>query len=343
MSQSQIRINGIRLSSGMTQIFQNPSAGDGEPIPLYQILAQDRINIASLGFRIGALGPSGFCCHDVKPANKPDLNCSHLSESQERSLSLVSNVSIVSVYPHHSSLDTLGFLIGLLGKKKIAFQQMASSNAMISFVIAGADQKRVLELFEKEFDLPSTHTPFQQNFNDETTAFVKKRYPETSATYVEEKIKTYGIQMVADLSMFEISFNPNEYDHFEICGNGFQTLARAGKKFYFTFAMTQSKDLCHLFCLTDPVTSQDSQSFFSQVQQVGGMDICQPVSVDLIGFHGPHFGDRYGIFNTAMACLKAGSIKVLTAGCTGASICIVLPAGQGEKAVPALAKGFETP
>ncbi|MCP4718013.1 MAG: hypothetical protein GY860_01035 [Desulfobacteraceae bacterium] len=332
----------------MTQIFQNPSAGDGESCtPLYQILAHDRINIASLGFRIDALGTSGFCCHDVKPdaksENKPDLNCSHPSQSQERSLSLVSNVSIVSVYPHHSSLDTLGFLIGLFGKKKIAFQQMASSNAMISFVIAGADQKRVLELLEKKFDLPPTHTPFQQNFNDETTAFVKQRYPETSATYVEEKIKTYGIQMVADLSMFEISLNPNEYDHFEICGNGFQTLAMAGKKFYFTFAMTPSKDLCHLFCLTDPVTSQDSRSFFSQVQQVGGMDICRPVSVDLICFHGPHFGDRYGIFNTAMACLKAGSIKVLTAGCTGASICIVLPAGQGEKAVPALAKGFETP
>lgn len=328
MSLSQIRINGIRLSPSLSHLLEQPAQGDpGLCPPLYQTLAEEETNIVCLGLRNDASGTSVFCCHESRDGNdKPS-----------------SNVCMVSVYPHHSSLNTLGFLIGLFGKHQILFQQMVSSNAMISFVIDGADQNQVLTLLEQEFDLPPTHTPFQQNFNDETAAFVKKRYPETSATYVEEKIKTYGIQLTAGLEMLEISLNPNQPEHLEICGKGFQNLAKAQEKFYFTAAMTRGKNACSLFCLTDPVAEPDYQFFSSKVKGVNNPILCGSVSVDLISFHGPHFGDRFGIFNTAMACLKAASIEVLLAGCTGASICMVLPATLGEKAISALAKGFETP
>ncbi len=327
MSLSRIRINGIRLSPSLVQLLEHSVQGAPGLCPqLYQTLAEEETNIVCLGLRTDASGTSVFCCHDNKLVKKPG-----------------SNVCTVSVYPHHSSLNTLGFLIGLFGKNQILFQQMVSSNAMISFVIDGADQDQVLALLEQEFDLPPTHTPFQQNFNDETANFVKKRYPETSSTYVEEKIKTYGIQLAACLEMLEISLNPNQPGHLEICGNGFQNLAKARGKFYFTAAMTRGKNACSIFCLTDPVAEPKYQSFFSKVKTVNNPGPCRSVSVDLISFHGPHFGDRFGIFNTAMACLKAASLDVLLAGCTGASICIVLPASLGEKAILALAKGFETP
>lgn len=353
MSLSQIRINGIRLNSGLIHLSQLPVAGDTESgIPLYQSLAREGINVSCLGLRTDVLGTSVFCCHEnapIKPDVKPGVQSGqNYPDPPEKSFpDASSNVCTISVYPHNSSMNTLGVLIELFGKNQIGFQQMTSSNAMITFVVDRAYQKNLLELLEEKFDLPPTHTPFQQDFNDETAAFVKKRYPETRATYVEEKIKTYGIQTITGLEMFEISFDPNIADHLMICGRALQTLARLEKKFYFTAALGRGRDEARLFCLTDPVTDlvkdREIQAFFSRLKAAGEIDICQPLSVDLVNFHGPHFGDRFGIFNTAMRCLKDTSIDVLLAGCTGASICMVLPVNQGKNAVAALGKGFETP
>jgi len=320
----------------LNQILKTSACGDaGVCPPLYQILAKNKTNIVCMGLLEDAAGTSVFCCHDIESGIKPEVkqgvNCTEGSSHHDMEQHHFSNVCMVSVYPHRSSLNTLGILIQMFGKNRIMFQQMISSNAMITFVIHRSDQKRVVSLLEHEFDLPPTHTPFQQNYNDETAAFVKQRYPETSATYVEEKIKTYGIQMNSGLVMHEIFFNPSEHEHLEMCGKGFQNSAGPGGKFYFTAAMTLSNDLGRLFCLTDSAAGRFDPK----------MDICR--SVDLISFHGPHFGDRFGIFDTAMDCLNNASIKVLLAGCTGASICMVLPEKFGEKAIAALARGFETP
>ncbi|MBA3011628.1 MAG: hypothetical protein KKF12_05470 [Proteobacteria bacterium] len=335
MNLSQIKINGIRLNSGLVQAFQQTDTRDASPpIPLYQGLARDRTNISCLGLRTDGFKTCIFCCHDPKSQGQP--------EDPDQDGTRILDVCTVSVYPHHSSLNTLGFLMGLFGEKKMAFRQMVSSNAMISFVVK-ADQKRVLAVLEQAFELPCTHTPFHQNFNDETAAFVKKRYSETRATYVEEKIKTYGFQMESGLEMLEIPCDPTQPAQLSVCGKSLQSLAAGGKKFYFTCAMATANNSGRLFCLTDPLTPQDRKAFVSQVKATGSSDDSRFSMVDLIGFHGPHFGDRFGIFNTAMACLTAASIPVLLAGCTGASICMVLPATFGEHALPALAEGFETP
>lgn len=348
MSLPQIRINGIRLGSRLNQVIQTSVDGEASPIisPFYKLLAQDRINIVSLGLRTDASGTSIFCCHDLpsgcKFECKSDIRKEVALGSTEPQFCIVSNVCTVSVYPHNASLNTLGLLMGLFGKYGVSFQQMVSSHAMISFIINRSDQERVLTFLEQEFDLPPTHIPFGQ-FENENTEFVKKRYPETRATYVEQRIKTYGIKLDAGLEMFEISFNPKVKNHLEVCGNGLQQLGRSGEKFYFTAVMTQNSDMAHLYCLTDPLAFQDRQSFFSRDKVTRGLAVCSSVSVDLISFHGPHFGDRFGIFNTAMSCLNAASIPVLLAGCTGSSIFMALPDSLGQKALPALAEGFENP
>ena len=348
MSLLQIRINGIRLGSRLNQVIQTSVDGEASPLisPLYKLLAQDRINIVSLGLRTDPSGTSMFCCHDLpsgcKFDFKPDIKKKVASGSKEPQSCIVSNVCTVSVYPHNASLNTLGLLIGLFGKYGVSFQQMVSSHAMISFIINRSDQERVLAFLEQEFDLPPTHIPFGQ-FENENAEFVKKRYPETRATYVEQRIKTYGIKLDAGLEMVEISFNPKDQKYLGFCGNGLQQLAKSGKKFYFTASMTKSHDMAHLYCLTEPLAFQEKQYFPSRDKVTKGLTVCPSVSVDLISFHGPHFGDRFGIFNTAMACLNAAAIPVLLAGCTGASIFMALPDSLGQKALPALAEGFENP
>lgn len=363
MTKSQIRINGIRLSQEMIQVREYYSSGDsGHRKPIYQAIAEDKVNISCLGLESGIDGTSVFCCIDKDPYKKSEKKTDKESDKklnkkpgekysrkypdQDGRAALeyekISKVCTISVYPHHSSLNTLGFLIQLLAQKKIMFQHMVSSNSMISFVIEMSDQKRVLNLLEKEFDLPPTHTPFQQDYHDQTCEFVKNRYNETRATYIEQKIKTYGIGLTPCLDLLEICCRP---DQLETCGKGIKFLEKTGKKFYFTCAMTHNRDgnTCHLFCLTDPLSAFDRQSFLWELKAEKSLDVCKFVSADLISFQGPHFGDRFGIFNAAMACFQSESIPVLLAGCTGASICMVLPSPMGEIATPALAKGFDTP
>ncbi len=343
MTKALIRINGIRLSTEMIQVRQYSPSGDcGYSEPIYQAFAGDKINIACLGLDKRVSGTSTFCCIDKKTDKKffeKYLNHPGIVAPGSEQFSRVCSIS---VYPHHSSLNTFGFLIQLLGRNKIRFQHLVSSNAMISFVVEMSDQKRVLDLFEKEFDLPPTHTPFQQDFHDQTCEFVKQRYYETRATYIEQKIKTYGIGLDPCLDLMEISCTQ---DQLETSGAHIRSLEKAGKKFHFISAMPSPGDenACHLFCLTTALTSKERQSFLSKFTGVTGLDICRFLSADLISFHGPHFGDRFGIFNTAMNCFQSESIPILLAGCTGASICMVLPASRGEKAISALAEGFDTP
>lgn len=340
---NQIPMNGIRLGQGMRQIQQYVDAGNpGSLVPVYQTLAADKINITSLALETGDSGAAICCCLDSESAPASGLisGAGYGVNPRLPDIEKISKVCTVSVYPHHSSLNTLGFLVQLLGTQKIMFHHMVTSHAMISFAIDPSDQERVLNLLEHEFNLPPTHAPFQQNFD--ASAFVKERYYETRATYIEQKIKTYGMRLDQNLDLFEFHAGQSQV---EACGQGIRFLEKAGKNFYFALAITHFRDqnTCHLFCLTQALELPDRKAFPSQFKADTGVDLCRMKPVDLISFHGPHLGDRFGIFMGAMACLNTASIKVLLAGCTGSSICLVLPASLGEKAISALSKGFDTP
>ena len=64
---------------------------------------------------------------------------------------------------------------------------------------------------------------------------------------------------------------------------------------------------------------------------------------EMVFFQGPHFGDRYGIVDTALRALAAKGIKMTATACSGSCIYIVLPEGKSEEAVLALSEVFEIP
>lgn len=315
-----IRINGIRLGHEMFY-FRQYSETDSSPL-IYQTLAREKINIPCLGMERASLGPSISCCleGDV-PRDMP-----------------VQPVCMISVYPHNSNPETLGALLALFGRAGIPFTHMVSSNAMVSFVIEKKNRAAALTLLEQAFDLPETHTPYEPGFHEETAAFVKKRYQETRAFFTEEKIKTYGFKLDAGLELLEVSCSR---DQLEAVGNGVGGL---GSKFYFTSAMDHPKSRrIHFYGLFDVNSDTDKTSLLDQ--DTPGLDSVEShwQGADLVSFHGPHFGDRFGIFDAAMECMEIAKIEILAAGCTGASIGLVLPEGQGALALPALEKGFDTP
>lgn len=65
--------------------------------------------------------------------------------------------------------------------------------------------------------------------------------------------------------------------------------------------------------------------------------------VDVVHFHGPHFGDRYGIATAARAALAQGGVELLLMGCTGASVYLAVHGGDGARTVQSLRRAFTTP
>lgn len=65
--------------------------------------------------------------------------------------------------------------------------------------------------------------------------------------------------------------------------------------------------------------------------------------VDVVHFQGPHFGDRYGIATAALSAMAQGGVELLLLGCTGASVYLTVPGGEGARAVRSLRQAFTTP
>ncbi|MCK5837918.1 MAG: hypothetical protein KAH09_11680, partial [Desulfobacula sp.] len=198
----QIKINGIRLNKHFIQITQGGfDIRDQTCVPLYQTMEIHRLNMVFMA--LNTVGNRSFVSGSI--ASKHFKKMPH----QEGDWTSHPNICTVSIYPHNYRLRLLGGLLTFLGGHKMSFQHMVSSNAMITFVV---DQKHCdgfIEMISSNFDLPESHVPFEQEENDELTQFLKKKYPETRATYVEEKIKTYGVTLASDLTlgMYSLSFD----------------------------------------------------------------------------------------------------------------------------------------
>jgi len=162
---------------------------------------------------------------------------------------------------------------------------------------------------------------------------------ETRAAYWESRIKTYGFQRVTDLSLFEITVGRARIDSL---GRALCRLGDAGIGFHLVFSRTSLRGL-EVSLL---VTAQWAKVIEERMQEfVEGTDgVTRRTSpAEMVFFQGPHFGDRYGIVDTALRALAAKGIKMTATACSGSCIYIVLPEGQSEEAVVALSEVFDIP
>ena len=63
--------------------------------------------------------------------------------------------------------------------------------------------------------------------------------------------------------------------------------------------------------------------------------------VGIIFFHGPHFGDRYGIADATLAALSKAHVKVIASGCSSSSVYMVLSQDDLERAEEVLREPLE--
>jgi hypothetical protein len=158
---------------------------------------------------------------------------------------------------------------------------------------------------------------------------------ETVAVYWEPIIRTYGFDVRTGLTLAQLELPTEGSDDLALllepgapCPGGL-VMAAAGRNADSSLA---------LWVVLDGVVAQDLRE---RAQAVGDPTVIHPVEV--VCFHGPHFGDRYGIASAALSVLQKDGITVLLASCTSASVFLAVECNEGRRTVQSLQIAFTAP
>ena len=164
---------------------------------------------------------------------------------------------------------------------------------------------------------------------------------ETIAVYWEPKIKTYGFQDVLGLSLLELEFKSERLAEW---GLGIYGIGNSGINFELVLVQAGGDQELRVCLLFERKWEKKLINHISQVIRRDDGETFQIISpVELIYFFGPHFGDRYGIADSAFMALDHKDITILATGCSGSAIYLVLQEGMAQEVKILLAEMFEVP
>ena len=158
---------------------------------------------------------------------------------------------------------------------------------------------------------------------------------ETIAVYWESRIKTYGFQGGKDLAFIEFSYPLHEMRSLgEILSND-ELQALTPK---FIMAQELDHEISFVFCLP----GKEGRDFHVSLEKTSGPSHHRYIyPVGIIFFHGPHFGDRYGIADATFSTLSKTDIEIIASGCSSSSVFLVLHQDDIAKAEKVLAQTFD--
>jgi len=158
---------------------------------------------------------------------------------------------------------------------------------------------------------------------------------ETIAVYWESRIKTYGFQRISDLALIEFSYALSDI---KPLGKFFSKDDLKTLRPKFILSHVTNHEISFVFCL--PLKENKGlRTSLEKILPPTSYRYIHPVSI--IFFHGPHFGDRYGIADATFSTLSKAGIQILASGCSSASVFLVLAQHDIDKAEEALAETFE--
>ncbi len=321
-----IKINGMKLGKYSIRATQQYFI-ENYDVPLYKSLSDEYINISFLNIDF--------------TSNHKYISCSLASESDVEAGTLgtdiTESVCSLSVYPHKFSLTLLFYFICLLIKRRYKFYDFVTSNSMLTFIIDQNSGKELCDYLSHHITLPLSHISVQQYLNSNDSETMAKARPESSASYFEKKIKTYGISTRTDLDLYCLN---TEFDYMEKYTRKLQSSINKNVQFYYASAHISSNNKWCLFFLMHKKNRYLKNDLLTGVLS---KNLAIIPSVELIFFQGPHFGDRYGIANQAVSILNNAGIPILLSGFTGSCIYMVLSQGGAQKDKQNLLKVFEKP
>ncbi|MBS3732624.1 MAG: hypothetical protein KGY42_06925 [Desulfobacterales bacterium] len=336
-----MQMNGLRVSDRLVRLAQVfTDQWDPRLIPLYRKLAADRINISFL--YLNYLVPAGQISCLVEPEILTRLTRDSVPGGAiPVKPEAPADAGLVSAFPHRFDPAAIGTILRAVGRKEIQWYCMASSGSMLAIAMDYARQEQAVDVIARNIGLPENHVPIFPGQDYDPIARSLKTAPETVARYVESRIKTYGIQVYTGLTLCSLRLRAEALEKWS------RAMSEKGYRFFYACAAPMDNERLELEILLD-AGDPGTRSFDIDAYALSAdSDLQNPMTVyenaEMICFHGPHFGDRYGIADKALGRIAQAGVPVWLAGCVGATVSIVLPPDTAEKAAKALSAVFEMP
>jgi hypothetical protein len=163
---------------------------------------------------------------------------------------------------------------------------------------------------------------------------------ETVAMYWEPQIKTYGFQVVKNLTLYKYSIPADLPIPWE---RAIERLEEGQNRFQLLCAQLRASSDLELRLLCEP---EQGVSLAGHIEaEIPAVADRRQVTtpVELLFFQGPHFGDRFGIADFTFKALKEKADLLLAVVFACASIYLILPEGAADETKTCLAAAFRIP
>lgn len=159
-----IRIDGIKFSEKLILYnFLDSSAQAPSSINIIQSLRRHQLNMPYLTIALIKKKTRISFCVAAEDQNHVERLLGE--ESNKRGdLEIIPSVGLVTLFPHQSSLNVLGFSLSVFGKAGLPVYGMASSLSTLTFVTTYDGLDRAGEYIQKYLSLPEQHAPFRPEF-----------------------------------------------------------------------------------------------------------------------------------------------------------------------------------
>lgn len=297
-------------------------------------LAADRINISLLIYLSANENQGAAISLSVE---EPTSLSSYLllSQDHESTISLESEICILSVFPHHQKVLVPGKLIELMACLGVAPCGIASSPSAISAIIHLSDAEWVIDGLFDAFEISNYRSVVDWYAAYEGKEQVLK---EIICSYQEDIIKVYDIVWKSGLDFWPMRVKASEMENF---GLALCALEELHIKIPFVAVQQQNDGNYTVACCFEKERNSAVQKTLDEY-----LLECQtpyPGPTSTVYLHGPHFGDRFGIANALVESLQRGVVQPLAISCAVSSISLVVRDQDLARAIASLKKKFQIP
>jgi aspartokinase len=156
-----ISINGLKLNGPFVALWIAASELKASTLAaLYRLLAGNCVNIAYMTAGNAMADEPALCCIDRTEVAKLTALIDNDSQLRDR-IRVGSDVGLLTLYPHRSSLKVLGSALQLLGEHEIVIYGMATSISALSFVVAFKQLETAGTILSRGLRLPDGATPIR--------------------------------------------------------------------------------------------------------------------------------------------------------------------------------------
>jgi aspartokinase len=334
---SKLKVGGLKiLEEGAGVVSSFPGGALHLLQGICSPLAQKRINLTFLSHVAGAFGEAEdytVFCTDLA-AGMAGFTQVKAYTGASGQVGLHAPTCIISLYPHDKRADLIGGFLRALGRARVMVLSLASSPSAISAVLSEQAKDRALERLFRIFQFPGYATPAEfYAIQRPPEALVR----EVVAAYQEQVIKIYQLVRLTDLDFWSFSIPSSTL--LENLGAALMALSAREVKILFLVALPGPEDrfVCS-FC-TVRERSQEVARLLEDHIPVIPPHRLSPMAA--LFFHGPHFGDRYGVADTLVKALHRVNVPLVALSCTVSSISAIIKEEDLSAAVQVVMDTFE--